>query len=258
MTASAPSLHGASITPSIRISASGASTPAGTTAGLSGHRQTATSRRNALREFYKLAQAQQDQVTTESSSESSVVDPSDTQQQTKNKEEQEVSLETLVQRSDLKELLRHENRLALEIRELDSEGKALVYNNYSKLTKASAVLAGIVSIDADELGDRAKTAAAAAAVAASVEDNNIVDTEANDEAVLEKTRQWVRTHAVAETKALVAAGDRTRAEELVQKTRGLLSSDRFVPANSAVQWKDTILTELEAALATSSENVQSI
>lgn len=49
----------------------------------------------------------------------------------------------LVARHDLRTLLRVENELVAEIRTLDSEQKALVYNNYSKLTAASTTLAGV-------------------------------------------------------------------------------------------------------------------
>lgn len=167
-----------------------------------------------------------------------------------------MSLETLVQTSDLKALLRHENYLALEIRELDSEGKALVYNNYSKLTKASAVLAGISGVDSSGLGNEAKAAAAAAAAAAAGDREAESDTnnsDANDDAILEQTRQWLRVHAAAETRALIAAGDRARAEELIEKIQTLLASDRFTQTGAAAPWKEAVLAELPDIFAASPE-----
>jgi hypothetical protein len=240
-------------------------------------RQTATSRRHALREFYKLAQQGQPETAGKVSHDrannsshddnilSSDSSSSSSQSREQNLEttepemedEKEVSLENLVRTSELKALLSHENRLALEIRELDSEGKALVYNNYSKLTKASAVLAGIVGVDASGLANEVKAAAAAAAAAGDREaegdtNNNDPDNNyANDDAILERTRQWLRLHAAAETRALVAADDRARAEELVHKVRTLLASDRFAPTLAAVPWQETVLAELTEILAAS-------
>lgn len=49
----------------------------------------------------------------------------------------------LVERHDLRGLLKQENILIGEIKTLDSEGKALVYNNYSKLTAASSILGSL-------------------------------------------------------------------------------------------------------------------
>lgn len=49
----------------------------------------------------------------------------------------------LLQKNALKDLLHYENELVAEIRTLDSEQKALVYNNYSKLTAASTTLGRI-------------------------------------------------------------------------------------------------------------------
>ncbi|VVT56596.1 uncharacterized protein SAPINGB_P005169 [Magnusiomyces paraingens] len=49
----------------------------------------------------------------------------------------------LIARHDLKTLLQIENELVAEIRTLDSEQKALVYNNYAKLTAAGTALHGV-------------------------------------------------------------------------------------------------------------------
>ncbi|KAF5114336.1 hypothetical protein DV454_003033 [Geotrichum candidum] len=270
----ASALRSASVTPSIRVSATASSTPQGA-AGTQRPRQTATSRRHALREFYKLAQqgqadaaakGSQDQGSNSSNDSNFLISDSSSSLQSKKQpletteaeteEEKEVSLETLVQTSDLKALLRHENYLALEIRELDSEGKALVYNNYSKLTKASAVLAGISGVDSSGLGNEAKAAAAAAAAAAAGDREAESDTnnsDANDDAILEQTRQWLRVHAAAETRALIAAGDRARAEELIEKIQTLLASDRFTQTGAAAPWKEAVLAELTDIFAASPE-----
>ncbi|KAF5092534.1 hypothetical protein D0Z00_004536 [Geotrichum galactomycetum] len=114
-----------------------------------------------------------------------------------------------------------------------------------------AVLAGIVGVDSSGLGNEAKAAAAAVAAAAAAGDRdpNPNDSNVNDDAILEQTRQWVRLHAAAETRALVTAGDHGRAEELVSKVRTLLASDRFAPTAAAVPWKETILAELTELLS---------
>lgn len=72
----------------------------------------------------------------------------------KNEQQQQNSMESitlavdqlirdLIQKNDLKTLLHYENQLVSEIKTLDSEQKALVYNNYSKLTAASTTLGAI-------------------------------------------------------------------------------------------------------------------
>lgn len=64
---------------------------------------------------------------------------------------------SLVEKNDLRGLLKQENLLVNEIRTLDSEGKALVYNNYSKLTAASAILASLqTEVDEKLAADKIK------------------------------------------------------------------------------------------------------
>ena len=62
-------------------------------------------------------------------------------------------MQKLCKNSDLKELLRIENELVNEIRGLDGERKALVYDNYSKLISATDTIKKVCST-ARPLGHR--------------------------------------------------------------------------------------------------------
>ncbi|KAK9447590.1 Vps51/Vps67-domain-containing protein [Limtongia smithiae] len=101
-------------------SASGASTP--TTSST-----VSTARRNALREFYALGQ---DRYTAGVGL--SELDRTDF--------DVDVWLDQVVRESSMAEVLRRENGLLHEMRSLDGEGKALVYDNYSKLITATETI----------------------------------------------------------------------------------------------------------------------
>lgn len=143
--------------------------------------KASASRRNALREFYKLSAQTPAPIDHSSATSSTVLEPvnEDTQFSSKSDEgiggeldrlQQEYEkqkaaqspdeivtynetpaidmfIRKLVQENDLKRLLHFENELVSEIKTLDSEQKALVYNNYSKLTLASTTLASIKKLD---------------------------------------------------------------------------------------------------------------
>lgn len=118
----------------------------------SGTKKSSAARRNALREFYKLSSNKpetidenEDQLSSQGGNGGSGDD---------NEKELDIYMASakdkanavdtyvtrLVEQHDLRGLLKQENVLVGEIRTLDSEGKALVYNNYSKLTAASTTL----------------------------------------------------------------------------------------------------------------------
>lgn len=112
-----------------------------------------SARRHALREFYKLQQAGPAQlvndelVTTEeehiedfdananSGVSESVLDKPGT-----NVDEY---VQSLLKSSSVKSILKTSNSITGELRALDSEQKALVYNNYNKLISASNTLQGL-------------------------------------------------------------------------------------------------------------------
>ncbi|KAK9388413.1 Vps51/Vps67-domain-containing protein [Lipomyces mesembrius] len=99
----------------------------------SSHRGTPTrstaaaARRHALREFYAIGQ---DRYTAG-------VPPSDIDRPDFRPE---VWLDKFVRENKTKEVLNKENTLLHEIRTLDGEGKALVYDNYSKLISATETI----------------------------------------------------------------------------------------------------------------------
>ncbi|KAK9235951.1 Vps51/Vps67-domain-containing protein [Lipomyces kononenkoae] len=99
----------------------------------SSHRNTPTrstaaaARRNALREFYAIGQ---DRYTAG-------VAPSDIDRPDFRPE---VWLDKFVKESKSRDVLNKENTLLHEIRTLDGEGKALVYDNYSKLISATETI----------------------------------------------------------------------------------------------------------------------
>lgn len=143
--------------------------------------KASASRRNALREFYKLSAQTPAPIDHSSGSNSTVLEPVNEDSQVSNKSDEGIGAELdrlqqeyekqktlqspdeivtynetpaidmfirkLVQENDLKRLLHFENELVSEIKTLDSEQKALVYNNYSKLTLASTTLASIKKLD---------------------------------------------------------------------------------------------------------------
>ncbi|ANB15676.1 hypothetical protein AWJ20_3314 [Sugiyamaella lignohabitans] len=108
----------------------------------------ATRRRKALRDFYKLQAAKIESSpaptlspTVEDDSMTDFIRDSDTQL------ELDVPgttvdeyIRNLMKDSDLKTVVKTENKLVSEIRALDSEQKALVYNNYNKLIAAANTL----------------------------------------------------------------------------------------------------------------------
>lgn len=96
-------------------------------------------RRKALRDFYKI---QQQNANTEDKSEDSQPVVSDDAQSPSliPDDGMEDYVKNLVMKSDIKALLNTENNLLAEIKGLDSEQKALIYNNYDKLITTSNML----------------------------------------------------------------------------------------------------------------------
>lgn len=98
-------------------------------------------RRHALREFYKL----QAQAPGESSPSASPVDDElESVHPESDIDKEGITVEDyitkLVRHNDLQRILEAENGLVSEIRGLESEKKALIYNNYSKLILAANTL----------------------------------------------------------------------------------------------------------------------
>jgi hypothetical protein len=106
-------------------------------------------RRKALREFYKLQQ--QDSGGNDEPSRSGDAS-SETEEQQQRDVDRAVSaddyVKNLIREGDLRTLVRTENELVNEIRELESEQKTLVYNNYNKLISAANALEGMHSSSA--------------------------------------------------------------------------------------------------------------
>lgn len=159
---------------------------------------SSAARRNALREFYKLSHSKPETIAEGSPSGSNAegegLQDADDDFATRPGGDQDVNgldrylataaaagtgadgsasvvdsyITSLVEKNDLKGLLRQENVLVNEIRTLDSEGKALVYNNYSKLTAASAILASLqTEVDEKLAADKIKDLEASLKIVAS-------------------------------------------------------------------------------------------
>ncbi|KAK9467921.1 Vps51/Vps67-domain-containing protein [Lipomyces arxii] len=95
----------------------------------------ATARRNALREFYAIGQ---DRYRAGISA--SDIDRPDFKP--------DLWIDRFVREHKAKDLLHRENKIMHEIRTLDGEGKALVYDNYSKLISATEAIQSMrVSMD---------------------------------------------------------------------------------------------------------------
>lgn len=94
-------------------------------------------RRRALREFYKLqTEAPQQKSPASESSEEDDLEKIHPESAIDKEETVEQYITKLVRTNDLKKILETENGLMNEIRSLESEKKALIYNNYSKLILA--------------------------------------------------------------------------------------------------------------------------
>lgn len=96
-------------------------------------------RRKALRDFYQIQQqnAKQDEKSENPQPSASEEPPSPSLIPDDGMEDY---VKNLVMKSDIKALLKTENNLLAEIKGLDSEQKALIYNNYDKLITTSNML----------------------------------------------------------------------------------------------------------------------
>ena len=94
--------------------------------------------RAALREYYNLKRSQEEAVNDAASEVSSVHDYSEVQDSELDREgfDGEAYVKSLLETQSLGELLRTYNGVLTDIRALDAEKKALVYDNYSKLIAA--------------------------------------------------------------------------------------------------------------------------
>jgi vacuolar protein sorting-associated protein 51 len=93
-------------------------------------------RRHALREFYKLQAEAPPKPETPASSEDDLEQIHPESAIDKEGITVEEYITNIVRNNDLKKILETENGLVNEIRGLESEKKALIYNNYSKLILA--------------------------------------------------------------------------------------------------------------------------
>ena len=98
--------------------------------------------RAALREYYNLKKAQEEQVNDEASEASSINDYSEVQESELDREgfDGEAYVKHVLETQSLGELLRTYNGVLTDIRALDAEKKALVYDNYSKLIAATETI----------------------------------------------------------------------------------------------------------------------
>lgn len=166
----------------------------------------ASSRRHALREFYKLSAPS----SSSPSSPTTSSPPSPTTPSTKDETSTDPSspleapssiVRNLLLHNDLKSLLHHENNLVAEIKSLDSEQKALVYNNYSKLTAASSILSSLATdpaLDDEKKSHIQSTVVAVGALTAndsgtqtSTKETDSTSKETDTITDLTKTAQWL-------------------------------------------------------------------
>lgn len=138
----------------------------------------------------------------------------------------------LVEHNDLKELLKKENKFAREVRTLDSEGKALVYNNYSKLTAASSILGKLqTEMDDKTKGTRAKDLEEAltsvAEAAKSAEHKKLPPLPSPHSA---KAAHWISTSAVTTIQNMISAGNVQAARDCATKSQALL--DKWIKEGS--------------------------
>ncbi|CAN6673005.1 hypothetical protein TRVA0_047S00892 [Trichomonascus vanleenenianus] len=120
---------------------------------------TETEARKRLREFYKLQESKQEASVAKtptiadsvpsSSSSSSLDDEAETSSALDEVADADAFVKQVLAESDTRELLKQENTVVEELRTLESEQKALVYNNYNKLITASATLQGMASRQQD-------------------------------------------------------------------------------------------------------------
>lgn len=105
---------------------------------------SAARRRTALRDFYKLQEQQNLQdpdVDLNAEDEDAVSGDIDQPGVTVAS-----YVNHLINTSDLRGMVQHANQLRSEIKSLESEQKALVYNNYTKLISAASTLAALNSM----------------------------------------------------------------------------------------------------------------
>lgn len=107
---------------------------------------SAARRRNALRDFYKLQD--QDKKTEDTKGVSNDDDSDDAVKGDIDREGVTVAtyVNHIVNTMDLKGVVQHANQLHTEIQSLESEQKALVYNNYNKLISAASTLDALNSM----------------------------------------------------------------------------------------------------------------
>ncbi|KAI9743348.1 MAG: hypothetical protein M1818_003194 [Claussenomyces sp. TS43310] len=96
--------------------------------------------RAALREYYNLKR--EEQKTDDASSEYSINDHSDVQEGEMDREgfDGEAYVKHALETQSLEELLKTYNQVLTDVRALDAEKKALVYDNYSKLIAATETI----------------------------------------------------------------------------------------------------------------------
>lgn len=199
-------------------------------------KKSSAARRNALREFYKLSSTPKPETINEDD------DDDDNFENRHGDEDLDKYMSTLttgatngvdgyvarlVEQHDLRGLLKQENTLVNEIKTLDSEGKALVYNNYSKLTAASTTLHGLrTEVEGLTSGRKLEDLQSALSIVAKeavIVDNNVereLPQLPHSNAV--KAANWISNNALQTIQSFIAAGNKKAALECSTKSIALL------------------------------------
>jgi len=195
---------------------------------------TAAPRRNraALREYYNLKRLTDDPLTTTNdvaSEASSIHDFSEVQESEMDRPDFDASsyIKNVLENQSLGELLRTYNGILTDIRALDAEKKALVYDNYSKLITATETIRKM-RVSMDPLNPMARTL-----------DPAIKDIYDRAEEIKEELRSSLKGNEVA-----VGGERKRRAKEVVRRVldtpesvRGLVAEGREEEARAS--WEGT-------------------
>jgi hypothetical protein len=202
---------------------------------------TGTLRRNraALRDFYNLknsnAEGGKDVPPTPT------LDPEIESELDKDGFDPEQYVKDILAREGLEGVMRVEAGLVSEIRTLDGEKKALVYDNYSKLIAATDTIRKMLT---PAIGHIAETATALSESLRKQHGNSEV-TEARKKQEQQELVRWV-LDAPCRLSKLVEDGQREEAEAEWNRVSGLLDKWAFVPgANDVRQGCEKALEDIE-------------
>lgn len=177
---------------------------------------SATARRNALRDFYKLSQQPVTTTTTiDAAGGNGTIDSTNSTVE----DTTAVDISHLLQTTtSLRTLLRFENGLITEVRTLQNEKKSLVYNNYSKLIGCCNVLQKIKDIDVEPLESGLDLSEEITNGSLSPGAPRVTDVGRSNRAAM----AWVQSSAIETVRKLVDDGDMDNAQKYASKTITLI------------------------------------